>query len=99
MLPGVNIRKQFVNVVRPRVPTPLAQAILDEYAEALHTAKAGDGPIPELPEDLITPYLYNTWHDAAEAIVNNWIGRSTSSPTTTAGDRSWRAWIPRTRWA
>ncbi len=31
--------------------------------------------IPELPETLISSILDNTWHDTAEAIINNWIGK------------------------
>jgi homoserine O-succinyltransferase len=28
-----------------------------------------------LPESLIVPTLDNTWHDSAEAVINNWIGK------------------------
>jgi homoserine O-succinyltransferase len=51
------------------------RAILDEYKDRLITAKEKNLPIPDLPEDLITPSLHNTWHDTAEAVINNWIGK------------------------
>ena len=55
--------------------TPQVQAILGEYAETLHAARSNGKAIPEIPEELITPHLDNTWHDTAEAIVNNWVGK------------------------
>jgi len=55
--------------------SPLAQAILDEYADRLRAAKEAQAPIPRFPEDLIAPRLDNTWHDTAEAILNNWVGK------------------------
>ncbi len=55
--------------------SPLAQAILDEYAEQVRTAKNERTPPPRFPEELITPRLDNTWHDTAEAILNNWVGK------------------------
>jgi homoserine O-succinyltransferase len=30
---------------------------------------------PKFPESLITPTLDNTWHDTAEAILSNWVGK------------------------
>ena len=30
---------------------------------------------PGFPEALIVPRLDNTWHDSAEAIINNWMGQ------------------------
>jgi homoserine O-succinyltransferase len=51
------------------------QAILDEYRDRLMAAKQKGRPIPELPEDIVTPTLHNTWHDTAEAVINNWIGK------------------------
>jgi homoserine O-succinyltransferase len=53
----------------------LAQAVLDEYADQVRAAKAAQVPIPRFPEDLIAPRLDNTWHDTAEAILNNWVGK------------------------
>lgn len=48
------------------------QAIFDEYH-----MKLLDNPqeIPEFPEQLVINYLNNTWHDTAEAVINNWIGK------------------------
>ena len=38
-------------------------------------AKQDNAPAPEFPEQLLIPNLYNTWHDTAEAVLNNWIGK------------------------
>ncbi|MFA7593392.1 MAG: homoserine O-succinyltransferase [Thiohalobacteraceae bacterium] len=51
------------------------QAILDEHRVALEAALATGRPPPELPEALIVPQIDNTWHDTAEAILNNWVGK------------------------
>ncbi len=51
-----------------------AGAILDEHRERVVAARATGRPIPEFPEKLIARYLDNTWHDTAEAVINNWIG-------------------------
>ncbi len=49
-------------------------AILEEHhAQVLDTMDKGT-EAPELPEVLITQQLDNTWHDTAEAVLNNWIG-------------------------
>jgi len=51
-----------------------SQAVLEEYqGRILHALDAGNPP-PEFPEHLLLPHLDNTWHDSAEAVVNNWIG-------------------------
>jgi len=50
------------------------EAILDEYREDLIAAKNRGEPIPDFPEPLVAGYLDNTWHDSAEAVLNNWIG-------------------------
>lgn len=50
------------------------QAILEEHKERAIAARDKDLPIPLLPESLIIGYLDNTWHDTAEAIINNWMG-------------------------
>jgi homoserine O-succinyltransferase len=51
------------------------EAILDEYRERVIAArKTGQGS-PDLPESLIVNNLDNTWHDTAEAVINNWIGK------------------------
>jgi homoserine O-succinyltransferase len=51
------------------------QAILDEYQERLRAALQRSTKLPEFPEALITGRLHNTWHDTAEAVVGNWIGK------------------------
>lgn len=51
------------------------QAVLDEHREGVVAAKTAGRPVPELPEALIAPTLDNTWHDTAEAVINNWIGK------------------------
>ena len=50
-------------------------AILDEYREEVLRAKAQAGAFPDFPEQLLAQYIDNTWHDSAEAIINNWIGQ------------------------
>ncbi len=51
------------------------QAVLDEYRERVLTALHRSQPIPDMPEALVASQLDNTWHDTAEAVINNWIGR------------------------
>ncbi len=55
--------------------TPMIGAILEEYAEEVRAARSLGEPAPELPEHLIVPHLHNTWHDTAEAVIDNWIGK------------------------
>lgn len=50
-------------------------AILEEHRENVLRALANGKTPPELPESLIIPELDNTWHDSAEAVINNWIGK------------------------
>lgn len=50
------------------------QAILEEYHDRLRHALDRKLTLPEMPEQLIAPSLDNTWHDTAEAVINNWIG-------------------------
>ena len=38
-------------------------------------AKVRGAPVPGLPESIVVPGLDNTWHDTAEAVINNWIGK------------------------
>lgn len=52
-----------------------AQASLNEYKSQVIEAKNNNSEIPEFPETLISSKLDNTWHDTAEAIINNWIGK------------------------
>ena len=49
--------------------------VLNEYHHRVLASKKQNGPAPDFPEHLIIPNLYNTWHDTAEAVLNNWIGR------------------------
>ncbi len=51
------------------------QASLTEYKTQIINAKQNNNTSPEFPEELITGKLDNTWHDTAEAILNNWIGK------------------------
>ena len=53
---------------------PREQAILNEYRQRLAAAQAAGDPAPEFPEQLVAARIDNTWHDAAEGIVGNWIG-------------------------
>lgn len=52
-----------------------AQASLNEYKNQVIDAKQNKQDFPEFPENLISEKLDNTWHDTAEAILNNWIGK------------------------
>jgi homoserine O-succinyltransferase len=52
-----------------------SQAILEEHRERVLAAKARGRPVPELPESHVVARLDNTWHDTAEAVVDNWIGK------------------------
>jgi len=51
------------------------RAILNEYKIQVIANKHAKTGIPYIPEELITHMLDNTWHDTAEAILNNWIGK------------------------
>ena len=51
------------------------QAILNEHREKVELAKKKKQSFPAMPEDLIADVLDNTWHDTAEAVINNWIGK------------------------
>ncbi len=63
----------------PPVPenyfTLKSAAIFEEYQERVVAARANKKEPPEFPEDLIVPAIDNTWHDSAEAVINNWIGK------------------------
>jgi len=50
-------------------------AILEEYRDRVMVARRLRNTPPEFPEHLIVPTLDNTWHDSAEAVINNWIGK------------------------
>ncbi|MFL6647963.1 MAG: homoserine O-succinyltransferase [Sulfurifustaceae bacterium] len=71
---------RFANGERPDYPpfvenyfSQQACAILDEHRERVVAARARGKAVVDLPESLIT--LDNTWHDTAEAVMNNWIGK------------------------
>jgi homoserine O-succinyltransferase len=51
------------------------EAILDEHRERVLAALARGEAAPDLPESLVAASLDNTWHDTAEAVVDNWIGK------------------------
>lgn len=51
------------------------QAVLEEHGEQVRAAVAAGRTPPPVPEPLIAPVLDNTWHDTAEAVINNWVGR------------------------
>jgi homoserine O-succinyltransferase len=52
-----------------------SQAILEEYQDRLDTAREHGEPAPEFPENRVRTSLHNTWHDTAEAVIDNWIGK------------------------
>jgi homoserine O-succinyltransferase len=52
-----------------------SQAILEEHEDRALAARELGAPPPELPESLIAANLDNTWHDTAEAVINNWVGK------------------------
>ncbi len=71
----------FINGGRedyPPLPTNYfsqqSAAILEEHKQHVLKAMTTNRKTPELPEALVTLQLDNTWHDSAEAVLNNWIG-------------------------
>jgi len=52
-----------------------SQAVLEEYQSHLLTSLEKSKTPPDFPEKWIIPLLDNTWHDTAEAVINNWIGK------------------------
>ncbi|MGA7801137.1 MAG: homoserine O-succinyltransferase [Gammaproteobacteria bacterium] len=55
--------------------TVTAQAILEEHRDQVVNAREKGDPAPDLPEKLIAGGVDNTWHDTAEAVINNWVGK------------------------
>ncbi|MDA8095213.1 MAG: homoserine O-succinyltransferase [Betaproteobacteria bacterium] len=51
------------------------EAVLEEYRDQLLAAAAAGRPLPEMPEAIISERLDNTWHDTAEAVLSNWVGK------------------------
>jgi homoserine O-succinyltransferase len=52
-----------------------SRAILEEHRERVVAARRRGVPVPDFPESLIAANLDNTWHDTAEAVVDNWVGK------------------------
>jgi len=50
------------------------QAILKEHQQHVTSVKHEQALLPNFPDQIITSKLHNTWHDTAEAVLNNWIG-------------------------
>lgn len=48
--------------------------ILDKYGRSIMRALRENQPVPEFPEEAISPLLDNTWGDTGKAIFNNWLG-------------------------
>jgi len=69
-----NEREDYPPLVENYFP-PAVRAILEEHQQRVVAAKEANQPVPEVPESLIAPTLDNTWHDTAEAVINNWIGK------------------------
>ena len=73
---------RFIKGERPDYPpfpenyfSLVTEAVLDEHRDRVLAARAKGATPPELPESIIVPDLDNTWHDTAEAVINNWIGK------------------------
>jgi len=49
--------------------------MLDEHRGRLLAAIDQGRKLPEMPEVRIAPGLDNTWHDTAEGVVGNWMGK------------------------
>ena len=50
------------------------QGILNEHRNRVIQALQEGVEPPPFPEELVTTELNNTWHDTAEAVINNWVG-------------------------
>ncbi|MFV2056529.1 MAG: homoserine O-succinyltransferase [Thiohalomonadales bacterium] len=50
------------------------QALLCEHETQIRGAMRTQQTLPTFPEQLVAQRLDNTWHDTAEAVINNWIG-------------------------
>ena len=55
--------------------SPQVAAILNEHRDRVVSSLAAKKAVPEFPEQLIASMVDNTWHDTAEAVMNNWIGK------------------------
>lgn len=74
--------KRFINNERNDYPpfpenyfSLQTQASLDEYKNRILASKQNKKALPVFPEEFVSSKLDNTWHDTAEAIINNWIGK------------------------
>ncbi len=72
----------FASAKRPDYPplpenyfTRQVEGILEEHRERVLAARNAGAPVPDLPESHITTWLDNTWHDTAEAVIDNWVGK------------------------
>jgi homoserine O-succinyltransferase len=51
------------------------RAIIEEHRDRILDALETGREPPEIPEARIAADLHNTWHDTAEGVVGNWIGK------------------------
>jgi homoserine O-succinyltransferase len=54
---------------------PRDRAILEEHRDRLLAAMERSAEPEEVPEARIAPHLDNTWHDTAEGVIGNWMGK------------------------
>jgi len=52
-----------------------SRALLEEYQDRIDRAREAGQAAPPFPEQHLVSRLDNTWHDSAEAVINNWIGK------------------------
>lgn len=55
--------------------SPQSEAILEEYQDRLLACLSSSSELPDFPEKLMAQNLDNTWHDTAQAVIGNWIGK------------------------
>ncbi len=51
------------------------RAILEEHQDQVMAARSSRQAMPPFPEELVARTLHNTWHDTAESVINNWVGK------------------------
>ncbi|MBF8269837.1 MAG: homoserine O-succinyltransferase [Gammaproteobacteria bacterium] len=51
------------------------RAILEEYRDRAIATRRQSRQAEQFPEALLLDHIDNTWHDSAEAVINNWIGQ------------------------
>ena len=73
------VRPRPVAVDYPPFPenyfTAQNRAILEEYRVWVDSSRKRQTQPPEFPQQLMLKALDNTWHDSAEAVIDNWIGK------------------------